>query len=282
VIRVDLDARGIPVLSRLRCQVPLVARRTGDPPRADGRDGVTVHLVAAAAGPLAGDQLELAVEVGPGARLTLRSAAATVALPGRGPGPSRLLVRASVDAGGLLEYLPEPTVAAAGCDHRMRAEIRLAVGAAVVWREELLLGRHGEAGGRVSAALHVDTVAPDEQVDWWTDGRGAGHGTGGHGTGGAPPRPLLRHDLATGPGVPGATGPAVLGSARAVGTVLVARGAGPAGLGAEAWAGVGTAVLPLAGPGVLVTALADDAVTLRRRLTAGEKRAKNRVASTPQ
>ncbi len=281
VIRVAADRRGVPVLSELRCQIPLVARLTTDPARTDGRAGLTLHLVSAGAGPLAGDHLELDLHIGPGTRLTLRSVAATVALPGRGGGPSQLLVRATVEAGGLLEYRPEPTVAAAGCDHRMRAEIRLAAGAAVVWREELLLGRYGEPGGSVSTAIRVDELNPTEVP--------AGSARPDTPTGAdSPPvpaapraaagrdglRPVLRHQLSAGPTAPGATGPAVLGDARAVGAVLVARGGGPAGLSTPAWAETGVAVLPLAGPGVLVTALAADAVTLRKRLAAGENQVK--------
>ena len=53
--------------------------RTGRPaaPNAD-----TVHLVSAAATPLGGDTISVRVVVEAGARLRLRSVAATVALPG--------------------------------------------------------------------------------------------------------------------------------------------------------------------------------------------------------
>ena len=42
-----------------------------------------MHLVSAAATPLGGDTIVLRVIVEPGARLRVRSAAATVTLPGR-------------------------------------------------------------------------------------------------------------------------------------------------------------------------------------------------------
>jgi urease accessory protein len=259
-LRVDAGPDGSPVLTTLRGQVPLVPRRTGDDPWLTGRPGVTIHLVQAAAGPLAGDRLVLDLEVGPGARLTLRSAAATVALPGRADGPSRLLVRAAVGAGATLEYLPEPTVAAAGCDHRMAAEVTLAPGSTLLWREELLLGRHGESPGAVTTSLRVDLDDP-----------GAPGGRPGT-------RPLLRHELALGPDAPGQAGPAVLGGARAVGTLLLAHGlwgdpeladgpGPPDGLGLAPWSSGATAVLPLAGPGALAVSLAADAVILRRNLT---------------
>ena len=74
------DGRGGTRLAVLQGEVPLLPRRTGSA----GPGPVTVHLVGGAAGPLGGDDLHLAVRVGPGARLRLRSVAATVALPGRG------------------------------------------------------------------------------------------------------------------------------------------------------------------------------------------------------
>jgi urease accessory protein len=57
----------------------------------------------------------------------------------------------------------------------------------------------------------------------------------------------------------------VLGGARTVGSLLIA-GPGPDGLGVRPSAVGNAAVLPLAGPGVLITALADDTVSLRRTL----------------
>jgi urease accessory protein len=205
---------------------------------------VVVHLVNAAGGPLAGDRLRLDIDVAAGVRLMVRSAAATVALPGHGPGPSSMDVRAEVASGGALDFRPEPTVAAAGCHHRVTAEIILGEGAHLRFREEVVLGRFGEVAGSVHTTLRADVRRASSS---W---------------------PLLRQELALTPDTPGLAGPAVLGGARAVGSLLVA-GPGPAGLGASAAVADGVAVLPLAGPGVLVTALADDAVSLRRRLDGG-------------
>ena len=62
---------------------------------------------------------------------------------------------------------------------------------------------------------------------------------------------------------PVSLGPAILAGHRAVGTLLHVDPARTAGPGGDAQ----VAVMPLAGPGILVTALAHDAVTLRKRLT---------------
>lgn len=257
-VRVELGDDGSPLVTELRSQVPLVLRRTTaadstfatwglpTPEPTDRLPTVVVHLVNAAAGPLAGDELRLDVRVGFGVHLVLRSVAATVALPGHGPRPSTTTVTADVADGAILDYLPEPTVAAYGCRHRSVAEVSLGAGAFLRWREEILLGRFDEPAGAIWTSLRVDTAS-------LADGQLAGR------------RPLLRQELDLAPDAPGLHGPAVLGSARAVGSLLVA-GPGPDGLAAEAYAGPGVAVMPLAGPGVLVSALADDAVTMRRRL----------------
>lgn len=279
VLRVEADPSGrVAQVVELRSAVPLVLRQTGTAPAAaadrpaaaaeavaGGRaladlvppplPSVTVHLVGAAAGPLAGDQLRLDIQAGTGARLVLRSVAATLAMPGHGPGPSVVEINAEVAAGGALDLLPEPTVAVAGCRHRMVGRASVAPGGWLRWREEVLLGRFGEPAGHVDTDLRVDVRAP-----------------------GGPARPLLRQELALGPDVAGLAGAALLGGARAVGSLLTAApagpdGAGPAGLGMAAAASPahpgdpgGVAVLPLAGPGVLVSAVALDAVTLRRQL----------------
>jgi urease accessory protein len=179
----------------------------------------------------------LQVEVGPGARLTVRTAAASIALPGLGP--SQVTVEATVAAGATLEWLPEPVVAVEGAVHHMQSMVVIDAGGRLTWREELVLGRHGEGPGSVVTRAHVDL-------------------------GGAP---LLRHELWLGPGHPSAAGPAVTAGARAVGSVFLA-GDGCATL-EPVVLGPTAAVLPLAGCGAQVVALAGDTISLRRLLDAG-------------
>lgn len=214
-------------LTRLVSQAPLLLRPTPG----------AVHLVSGAGGPLGGDDLALDVEVGPGAELVLHSVAATVALPGRG-GHSTLVVRASVAAGGRLRWLVEPTVVASGADHRSRIVVDLDPGAALELRDEVLLGRSGEAGGRVRSALHVD--------------RGG--------------RPLLRSELVLDGDGAVTRGPAVLAGHRCVGSLLTVDPLEP---GPPGWVADGVAALPLASGGLLVSAVAATAPELRRRLHAG-------------
>lgn len=258
-LRVGLDSGGTARVTELRSATPVLIRRTGG-----SGNIVEVHLVGGAGGPLAGDDLGLDIAVGAGAVLVVGSVAATVALPGRGAGPSTFTVRAEVGAGGELAFLPEPTIVARGARHRLISRITLAAGARLRYREEILLGRFGEPGGSLTTSLHVDVEASAD-ADASADATGAGSGNTGAGSGrrGA----LLRQELRLGPEVPGVHGPAVLAGARAVGSVLLA---GPlTGLDALASpVGEGVALMPLRGPGVLVSALADDGLTLRRRLDA--------------
>jgi urease accessory protein len=178
----ESDGRGGTRLAVLRGESPLLLRRTGG--RGSG-PGVTVHLVGGAAGPLRGDDLRLDVEVGAGAWLDVRSVAASLALPGSaGPPPSRLEIRATVATGAVLRWQPEPLIAAAGCDHVAVTDLRVDAGGTLVWRDDLVCGRHGEPAGDV----RIDTAV-----------RYAG-------------RMLYRHELAVGPRAPGWSGPAVLGA----------------------------------------------------------------------
>jgi len=219
-------------LPRLRSQAPLVLRPAGD----------AVYLVGAAGGPVGGDLLDLRIEVRAGAALRLRTVAASVALPALDGGESVLAVTASVAEGGVLEYLPEPMVVAAGARHTTDIGVDLASAAALVLRDEIILGRHGERGGAGRTRLRVNY-----------DGR-----------------PLLRHDVAVDGTDEVSLGPAVLAGHRAHGTLLFAGElpAGPRAPGHPATprARPDVAVLPLAGPGVLVTALAADSLALRRLL----------------
>jgi urease accessory protein len=228
----EADGRGGTRLAVLRGEAPLLLRRTGSGSAAEA----TVHLVGGAAGPLRGDDLRLDIEVGAGALLCLRSVAASLALPGPAGAASLMRVRATIAAGGALRWLPEPLIAAAGCDHDVRTDVRVAAGGALLWRDDIVCGRHGEEPGDV----RLDTTI-----------RYAGS-------------TLHRHQLAVGPTAPGWSGAAVLGGGRAIGSVIIVDpawvdgGAPPAAvLGDDA------AVLPLTGPGVLATAVGADARRLR-------------------
>jgi urease accessory protein len=230
--RIVATRAGLPVLSG---EGPLALRRT----RATGA-GSRVTVVGAMSAPLGGDRLAIEADVRDGARLTVDAAAATVALPGRradhGARYATYDVRLTVGEDAELNWLPQQIISVRGSDLRMRTRVELGATGRLVLREEQILGRHGEPSGTLTTRLTV-------------------HRAG---------RPLLDQELSLGPAAPdGWDGGAVLGGHRAVGQLLLAgpefveKPAAPRMLG-------DTAVLtPLAGAGVLVTALATDALALR-------------------
>ena len=164
---------------------PVVLRPTG--PR-------RVHLVHAAGGPLGGDDLALAVEIGAGAELAVHSAGATLVQPGAAGSAARWAVSARVAAGGRLHWAPEPTVVADGAALDSSLRVELGAGAAATVRETVVLGRHGQRGGRHTGALEVVV----EGV------------------------PLLVHTTVLDGADPALCGPAGTGGARAVGTLVCA------------------------------------------------------------
>lgn len=245
------DGRGGTALPVLQSAGPLALRRTravttaaAGGPGARTAAHARVTVVGAMSAPLGGDRLALEAAVRDGAALTVDAAAAMIALPGRRTGEepadhAGYDVLLSVGEGAVLHWLPEQVISVTGSDLRTRTRVELGPTARLVLREELILGRHGEAGGTLTSRLTV-------------------HHAG---------RPLLDQQLALGPGAPaGWDGPAVLGKHRAVGQLLLVapefeeKPVSPRLLGDSA------VLTPLAGPGALVTALAPDARALRRVL----------------
>jgi urease accessory protein len=194
-----------------------------------------VHLLGTAGGPLGGDDLTLRVRVLAGTDVTVRSVAATVALPGDGS-PSHQRLSVVVEQGARLMWLPEPLVAAAGCDHHVRADVDLAPDADLVWLDEVVLGRTGEQPGRLSTTLRVVR-----------DGD-----------------PLVHHSLST--AVEGWDGPAVTAGAK-VAAFTVHIGLPAADMPPRQ--GPTHTSTRLAPDVVLTTALADDHATVRRLLARG-------------
>ncbi|MFD3654968.1 urease accessory protein UreD [Streptomyces sp. NPDC058620] len=228
------DGRGATALPVLESSGPLALRRTRSPLAPYAR----VTVVGAMTAPLGGDRLAIAADIGDGARLTVDAAAATVALPGaaQDAGPATYDVRLTVGEGAELRWLPEQLVSAYGSELRMTTRAELASSARLVLREEQILGRHGETTGTLTTRLTV---------------RRAG-------------RPLLDQQLAYGPGAPGGwDGGAVLGGHRAVGQLLVVDPDFEEACPESRLLSPTAALTRLAGPAVLVTAVAADARLLR-------------------
>ncbi|MFF5498629.1 urease accessory protein UreD [Streptomyces aquilus] len=228
------DRRGGTSLPVLEGDGPLALRRT----RGSG-DEARVMLVGAMSGPLGGDHFTIEAAVEEGARLHLGSAAATIALPGQAKGEARYDVRLTVADGGELCWLPEQLISANGSELYVSTHVDVGAYGRLVLREEQVLGRVAEAPGRLSSRLVLRV--------------------GG--------RTVLDQELACGPGAPGGwDGPAVLAGHRAVGQLVVVRPEFAAEPVPARVLGEGAVVMPLAGPAALVSAVAPDALRLRRLL----------------
>ncbi|MET7772177.1 urease accessory protein UreD [Nocardia sp. NPDC005366] len=136
-------------LPRIDANGGLSARRTA-------RD--TVHLIGTAATPLGGDELDITILVGPGARLVVRSVAASIALPGPATTFSSSHWHYEVGAGGSLDVDAEPMIVAGGADHHTRTTVRLAADAAIRFRERVQIGRSGEEAGHWRGDLIADVA----------------------------------------------------------------------------------------------------------------------------
>ncbi|MGC1152643.1 urease accessory protein UreD [Mycobacterium sp.] len=149
-------------------RLPRIQYRGGIQARCTAPD--TVHLVSAAATPLGGDTIDIRIIVEQGARLKLRSAAATLALPGA----STLTSHAhwNIEVTGSLDVDLEPTVVAAAARHVSSVALFLRDDGSVRFRERVQIGRCNEREGFWSGSLQAD----------WHD------------------RPLLRHRVELGAG----------------------------------------------------------------------------------
>ncbi len=140
----------------------LIVARPGRQPRIECAGGVavrntepdTVHLVSTAATPLGGDTIALRVIVEPGARLRVRSAAATVTLPGRATAEST--AHWHLEVAGDLDIDPEPTVVAGASRHTTSTRMSVTAAGRVRLRERVQIGRSDERQGFWSGSLHAD------------------------------------------------------------------------------------------------------------------------------
>ncbi|MFW0785040.1 urease accessory protein UreD [Gordonia sp. CPCC 206044] len=121
----------------------------------------TVHLIGTAATPLGGDTISVRVSVAAGAALTIRTVAATIALPARERLDSRMDWHIDVGDGARLRVDPEPTIVAGGAHHHTATHVTAHPDATVVIAEHAQLGRAEETPEHLTraqwdGALHID------------------------------------------------------------------------------------------------------------------------------
>lgn len=121
-------------------------------------DSARVALVPDGALLLAGDHVQVTVEVGPGATLELVEPGGTVAYDMEGRWASWDVVVVA-GPGATLLWHGEPFVVSGGARVRRTMTCRIGPGARVAVRELLVLGRHGERPGRLQQETTCTDVA---------------------------------------------------------------------------------------------------------------------------
>jgi urease accessory protein len=230
------------VLRRLDVAPPLTIRQVHGE-----RGECALCLVGTAAGPLAGDDLSLLVDLDAGAHASLRATGAAIAQGRAGSRPATVATTVRLGAGARLSADPGALVVCAGAAVDVRLAIELAAGAALEWHELVVLGRTGEpAAGAV-------------RLGW--DVRRSGV-------------PLLRQDIDLAhPDLRGWSG--MTGGHRVLATSLLV---GPEVAAATVVHGPYAVAQPLADDAVLVTVLADgaaDAVSRRAALSRDQRSARS-------
>ena len=224
------------VLGEVFCAPPLTLRQV----HSEARDRCELRLVGTAAGPLAGDELSVWVRLRPGAKATLRATGASVA-QGRGQGDAAALsIRADLADGADLVADPGALVVCRGSRIDVRVELTLGAGAAVEWRELIVLGRTGEPPGRATLRWDVTRLG----------------------------RPVLRQFLDLDPGPAGTgsaltAGPGLTAGRRVLACALIA---GPANRPDTVVAAPTAVAQRVDDHTLLVTVLDDDAARATRRL----------------
>lgn len=166
----------------MHTEIAIVAR-AGRSPRVIATGGLavrqtgidTVHLISTAATPLGGDTIHVRVVVEAGASLHVETVAATLALPARHRIDSTMTWTIEVADNARLFLNPQPTVVAAGADHRTVTSVVAAATSTVIVAEHAQLGRLEETPDNSARARWRGSLRLD--------------------VGGAP---ILRHQLALG------------------------------------------------------------------------------------
>jgi urease accessory protein len=139
-------------LTFLRSEPPLTLRQV----QADDDETCALCLVGTAAGPLAGDQLSLELEVRAGAKVVLTATGASIAQGRPGGRAAELSVRAALNDGSQLTADTGARIVCTGSRVDVQVVIEVGTGCSLEWRELIVLGRSDEPAGE--AVLRWDVT----------------------------------------------------------------------------------------------------------------------------
>ena len=143
-LRIDASRRRSP---RITSVGGLAGRQTGPD---------TVHLIGTAATPLGGDTISVRISVAAGARLDVRSVAASMAMPGAAQRHSSAHWHVELGAGASLVFDPEPMVVVSDASHTVLNVIELEQDSDLWLRERVQIGRLDEVAGQWASSMHCD------------------------------------------------------------------------------------------------------------------------------
>lgn len=145
----DGETRLADLYQRDPCRVLFPDSEPGDPPQA--------VLVTTSGGVAGGDRLRMAVAAGPGARAVVATQAAEkIYRAAPGSDPCRIDVAITVDAGAVLDWLPQETIVFQGSRLVRRTVAEVAPGGSLLGCEMVVLGR-GASGERFISGLLLDS-----------------------------------------------------------------------------------------------------------------------------
>jgi urease accessory protein len=155
-----LDDRGLTALRRQSFAAPIHVSK----PHHDAGWQV-VNLASPTPGLLAGDRVEVRVEVAAGARLLLTAPSAN-RIHTMAEGYAELTQHLRVAAGGWLEVFPEYLIPQAGARYRQHTRIEVEPGGHLLWSESIAPGRtaHGEAFAYAELRFATDLLVGDRPI----------------------------------------------------------------------------------------------------------------------
>ena len=157
---------GRTVLSGKRFEGPLVVQKPLYPEGAEVCHAIVVHPPAGIAG---GDELELNVGTGEGARTLLTTPGASKWYRSAGPWARQ---RLKFDVAGTMEWLPRETIVFDGARAQLDCEIDLRGGGRYLGWEVMCLGRTGAGERFAKGEIRIDTrIARDGRLLWLERGR---------------------------------------------------------------------------------------------------------------
>lgn len=126
---------------------------------------LVVNLASPAPGLLAGDRVDVRVEVEPGARLLLTAPSAS-RIHTMLDGHAELTQSFRVANGGALDVWPEYLIPQAGARYRQRTRIEVAPGGSLLWTESIAPGRtaHGEVFAFTDLRIATDIFHGDAHI----------------------------------------------------------------------------------------------------------------------